>query len=45
MQKLAFLLIVLLTTGALAQDGEQWTEDGESGAALPEMVVELVTKG
>jgi hypothetical protein len=39
------ILIVLLfcAAGALAQDegeGEEWTQDGESGAALPEMLVE-----
>jgi hypothetical protein len=43
--KLGMLLIVLLAlplaiVPAVAQEGEAWTEDGESGAALPEMVVE-----
>jgi len=38
--KLALLLIVLLCGSLVAQEEQQWTEDGEEGAALPEMVVE-----
>ena len=42
---LALLLTVGLAGVAVAQEeGEQWTEDGENGAALPEMVVEAQNK-
>jgi hypothetical protein len=42
---LTLLLAALLAGPALAQEeGEQWTEEGESGAALPEMVVEAENK-
>ena len=36
--RLLLALLLLLVGQAVAQD--QWTEDGESGGALPEMVVE-----
>lgn len=39
--KLTALVMIVATGPAVAQtDGQQWTKEGESGAALPEMVVE-----
>ena len=40
--RLLLALLLLLVGQAVAQD--QWTEDGEHGAALPEMVVEAENK-
>ena len=43
--RLLLALLLLLVGHAIAQEeGEQWTEDGEDGAALPEMVVEAENK-
>lgn len=46
--RIGMIAAILLTAGAAraqdeaAADGEQWTDSGEAGAALPEMVVEAV---
>ncbi len=51
MQTGTLLLIVMLALPAMGQDeadtgkqGEDWTQDGQSGAALPEMVVEATNQ-